>query len=118
MKTEVKRILQAVQNGEMSVDDALLKLKAEPYEDIGFAKVDHHRRVRQGVPEVIYGGGKTAEQMIGIMDAMRQNGQERILLTRLSAEAAREIEKKHPITYYENAKIGLLGGMPEPDGLG
>ncbi len=118
MKTEVKRILRAVQNGEMSVDDALLKLKAEPYEDIGFAKVDHHRRVRQGVPEVIYGGGKTAEQMIGIMDAMRQNGQERILLTRLSAEAAREIEKKHPITYYENAKIGLLGGMPEPDGLG
>lgn len=118
MKTEVKRILQAVQNGEMSVDDALLKLKAEPYEDIGFAKVDHHRRVRQGVPEVIYGGGKTAEQMIGIMDAMRQNGQERILLTRLSADAAHKIGEKHPITYYENAKIGLLGGMPDPDGLG
>ncbi|MCH5252778.1 MAG: nickel pincer cofactor biosynthesis protein LarB [Lachnospiraceae bacterium] len=118
MKSETKQILEAVQNGSLSVDEALLKLKTEPYEDIGFAKVDLHRKVRQGVPEVIYGAGKTPEQMIGITDAMKKNGQERILITRLSPEAAEEITQVHSITYYENARIGLVGDLPAPDGIG
>ena len=61
----------------MSVDEALLKLKAAPYEDIGYAKVDLHRKVRQGVAEVIYGAGKTAAQIEGIARVMRHNGQKR-----------------------------------------
>ena len=70
MKTEVKHILEQVSKGELSVDEALLQLKLAPYEDIGFAKVDLHRKVRQGVAEVIYGASKTPEQMIAILDVM------------------------------------------------
>ena len=118
MKTKTKQILEAVQSGSLSVDDALLKLKTAPYEDVGFAKVDLHRKVRQGVAEVIYGAGKTPEQMIGIIDAMKKNGQERILITRLSPDAAEKISGAHPITYHTNAKIGIVGELPVPDGIG
>ena len=75
---KTKLILEAVRQGRMSVDDALLQLKLEPFQDLGYAKVDHHRRVRQGVPEVIYGAGKTPEQIIGIVSAMKQAGQDTI----------------------------------------
>lgn len=118
MKSEIKQILEDVQNGVLSADDALLKLKTEPYEDIGFAKVDLHRKVRQGIPEVIYGAGKTPAQMIGIMDTMKKNGQERILITRLSQESAEIIGQTHEIRYYPDAKLGFAGEFPVPDGIG
>lgn len=118
MKGETKQILEAVQSGDLSVDDALLKLKTAPYEDIGFAKVDLHRKVCQGVSEVIYGAGKTPEQMIGIIDTMKKNGQERILITRLSSEAAYEIMKAHKLDYNTDAKAGIIGGLPVADGIG
>ena len=63
MNSEIRKILESVENGSMSVDDALLHIKDEPFENMGYAKVDLHRRVRQGAPEVIYGEGKTAEQI-------------------------------------------------------
>ena len=118
MRSEAKEILEAVQAGTISVDEALLRLKTEPYADIGFAKVDLHRKVRQGTAEVIYGAGKTSEQIIGIIDAMRGNGQGRILITRLAPEAARAVEATHPLTYYEDARLALVGDMPAPDGMG
>ena len=118
MKSEIKEILEAVQSGALSVDEALFKLKAEPFKDIGYAKVDLHRKTRQGVPEVIYGAGKTAEQMIGIIETMKKNGQERVLITRLSPEAAEKINSCHSISYYPEAKIGLAGGFPAPNGIG
>ena len=118
MKSETKQILEAVQSGAISVDEALLKLKTEPFEDIGFAKVDLHRKTRQGVPEVIYGAGKTAGQMIGIIGTMKNNGEERVLITRLSPEAAEEINRQHSITYYPEARIGLVGDLPGPNGIG
>ena len=116
MKSETKQILEAVQSGEMSVEDALLKIKTAPYEDIGFAKVDLHRKARQGVSEVIYGAGKTPEQISGIIDTMKKNGQTRILVTRLSAEASEKISRE--LKYYSDARVGIIGGMPEPDGIG
>ena len=70
MNSEIRRTLEAVRDGSLSVDDALLKIKKEPFEDIGYAKIDLHRGIRQGAAEVIYGAGKTAEQMIGIIDLM------------------------------------------------
>lgn len=118
MKSETKQILEAVQDGAMSVEEALLKLKSAPYQDIGYAKVDLHRKVRQGVAEVIYGAGKTPQQMIGIVNTMKANGQERILITRLSADAAESIAKIHELSYYADAKIGIIGDFPEPDGIG
>lgn len=118
MKTDMKRILEAVQKKEMSVEEALLAIKKAPFEDIGYAKIDHHRSVRQGVAEVIYGAGKTAKQMIGIIGHMKENGQETILITRLSADAAEEIEKIHPLTYHKEAKVGIIGKIPIPGGIG
>lgn len=118
MNFEVKKILEAVKGGEMSVDEALLKIKTEPFEDIGYAKVDLHRKVRQGAAEVIYGAGKTSEQIIGIMDALIKNGQERILITRLSKEKAEEVRRNYNLAYYEEAGIGIAGEFPSPDGIG
>ena len=115
---KTKLILEAVRQGRMSVDDALLQLKLEPFQDLGYAKVDHHRRVRQGVPEVIYGAGKTPEQIIGIVSAMKQAGQDTILITRLSPEAAAAVEQAHPLDYHSAGRIATIGSLPEPDGLG
>ena len=115
---KTKLILEAVRQGRMTVDDALLQLKLEPFQDLGYAKVDHHRRVRQGVPEVIYGAGKTPEQIIGIVSAMKQAGQNTILITRLSPEAAAAVEQAHPLDYHSAGRIATIGSLPEPDGLG
>lgn len=118
MSLDTRKILEAVKDGSLTVDDAILKLKTEPFEDIGFAKVDLHRQLRQGMAEVIYGAGKTPEQIIGIIDTMKKNGQERILITRLSRESAELVNAAHKITYKEDAKIGYVGEPPAPDGLG
>lgn len=118
MKTETKEILEAVSTGQMSVDEALLKLKTEPYEDLGYAKVDLHRKIRQGQAEVIYGASKTPGQIIGIMDSMIANGQSRILITRLSPEAAEEVLLRFPIQYDEVSHIAIFGENPAPNGIG
>ncbi|MGI6124228.1 MAG: nickel pincer cofactor biosynthesis protein LarB [Acetivibrionales bacterium] len=120
MNNSVKDILKAVQNGSISVEDAALKLKTAPFEDIRFAKVDLHRGLRQGVAEVIYGAGKTPEQIIGIVDVMRRNEQSTILITRLSAEAADTIKNRvtYELDYHADAKIAIIGTMPKPDGIG
>ena len=118
MKTELREILEAVKNNSMSVDEALGKIKKQPFEDLGYAKVDLHRKLRQGAAEVIYGAGKSASQMVGIIESMKKNGQNTILITRLSAEAAEEIGKFYTLDYRKEAKIGMIGPMPEPDGIG
>ncbi len=118
MNSEIRRTLEAVQKGQLSVDDALVKIKTEPFEDIGYARVDLHRKIRQGAAEVIYGSGKTPEQISGIVDVMKRNGQETILITRLSREKADEVGASHPLAYDEEAKIGIIGEIPVPDGIG
>lgn len=118
MRTDLKKLLEGVHDGSVSVEEAAIALKAEPFKDIGFAKVDLHRRLRQGVAEVIYGAGKTPEEICGIIDTMKKNGQERILITRLSKEAAAEVSKKYEIEYHERARFALSGGAPQPDGIG
>lgn len=118
MNTDTRKILESVKSGALSVDDALLKLKSKPFEDLGFAKVDLHRQIRQGVPEVIYGAGKTPEQIIGILGSMTENGQDRVLITRLSSEANEIISAHYDLTYDTHSKIAYLGDIPEPDGIG
>lgn len=118
MNSDVKKLLEAVRAREVSVDDALLRLKMSPFEDIGYAKVDLHRKIRQGAAEVIYGAGKTPEQIAGIVAAMQKNGQERILITRMSAEAAAYVSNQTKLDYRQTAKVGLIGTLPEPDGIG
>ena len=70
MNSDIRQLLEAVRAGDTSVDDALLEIKKAPFEDIGYAKVDLHRKIRQGAAEVIYGAGKTPEQIAGIIDTI------------------------------------------------
>lgn len=114
----IRALLEQVANGSVPVDEALLKLKMEPFEELGYAKLDHHRGLRQGTAEVIYGVGKTPEQIAGIVDAMRAGGQETILITRMSRQAANAISPSHPFVYHEMGRIGIVGNLPEPDGVG
>ncbi|MEQ2455271.1 nickel pincer cofactor biosynthesis protein LarB [Flavonifractor hominis] len=114
----IRALLEQVANGSVPVDEALLKLKMEPFEELGYAKLDHHRGLRQGTAEVIYGAGKTPEQIAGIVDAMRAGGQETILITRMSRQSADAISPSHPFVYHEMGRIGIVGNLPEPDGVG
>ena len=116
--SEIRALLEGIRDGSVSVDDAVLQLKQQPFADIGYAKVDMHRQLRQGAGEVIYGAGKTAGQIIGILKAMAENGQNNVLITRLDAEKAKAVGEKHPITYYETAQIGIAGQMEAPHGIG
>ena len=118
MENETRELLEKLAGGKISVDDALLKLKLKPFEDIGYAKVDTHRSVRQGVAEVIYGAGKTTEQILGIAQKMLENGQKTILITRLSKESAEEIQKELPLDYRADARIGIIGDVPKASGIG
>ena len=113
-----KTLLEGVKTGKISVESALLALKKKPFEDLGYAKVDLHRRLRQGAAEVIYGAGKTPAQIAGIAQTMLQNGQETILITRLSAESADEVARSVPLQYFDAARCGVVGPLPAPDGLG
>ena len=118
MNEDIRCLLEGIKDGSVSVEDALLKLKTKPFEDIGYAKVDTHRKIRQGVAEVIYGAGKTPQQIIGIADVMRENGQDTILITRLSKESAEIVGEVHPLKYYAEARCGIIGKLPKADGLG
>lgn len=115
---DTKKILEQLSAGEITVDQALLRLKMAPFEDLGYAKVDHHRAVRQGAAEVIYGAGKTPAQIAGILDSMRRQGEDTVLITRLSPESAAYVGERFPLDYREEARIGVVGEFPAPDGLG
>ena len=118
MKSEIKDILNGVKDGTVTVEDALLKIKKQPFEDLGFAKSDLHRAIRQGVPEIIFGAGKTAEQINKIAGSMLENGQNRIIITRLEKSKFELIEPELNAEYFPEARIAVIGGMPEPDGAG
>ena len=118
MNSELKQVLEAVRAGTLPVEEALLKIKTEPFADIGYAKVDLHRKLRQGAAEVIYGAGKTPEQICGIADTLLAHGQKTVLITRLSPDAAAAVERRHPLRYSAQARAAVIGPLPEPDGLG
>jgi NCAIR mutase (PurE)-related protein len=117
-RQETIALLTQVREGSVSPGDALLKLRAAPFEDLGYAKPDHHRGLRRGVAEVIYGAGKTPAQIAGIAAAMRDGGQGTVIITRLSKEAAESVKESLPLAYYPDARIGIVGEMPAPDGIG
>ena len=120
---DTKKLLQLVAKKKVSVDDALLELKKEPFEDLGFAKPDFHRKLRQGVGEVIYGAGKTPDQIAKISESFIKNNQSNILITRMSKEASDYVEKyleALEVTYFydEISKVGIVGNLVEKDGIG
>lgn len=104
---DTREILSRVQSGEISVDDALKHLKTQPFEDLGYAMIDHHRAVRQGAGEVVYGAGKTAEQIAGICAHLAAAGAENILITRMSPDKAEYVRKAVPLDYDPMSQVGV-----------
>ena len=107
MANNILSVLQEVQRGTLTPEDALLRLKLAPYEDLGYAKVDYHRAVRQGVPEVIYGQSKTAEQIAGILEAMARRDCANILVTRIGQEAADFLAERFPPRYEPLSRLAV-----------
>jgi NCAIR mutase (PurE)-related protein len=95
----IKALLERVRTGATSIEQALEDLRTLPFADIGYANVDHHRSLRMGVPEVIFGEGKTAEQIAGIADELVKKGQN-VLVTRLDGEKAAELSERLPALKY------------------
>lgn len=117
-KEALENLLSQVANGNVTPAEAVLQLKAAPFQDIGFAKIDTHRTLRQGTGEIIYGAGKTAKQIEAISTVMLKNGQDNILITRLNTEKATLLKEVLPLNYDEIAQIGIIGTKRKADGLG
>ena len=116
---DIKQILHELYDNNITVEEAYLKLKENPFVDIGYAKVDLHRKIRQGASEVIYGAGKTPEQIAGIINVMREHNQNAILITRLSRESYEELKSMGcEIEYHADARAGISGNIPSPEGNG
>ena len=114
---DTREILRRVASGEMSTEAALTALKTQPFEDLGYAKVDHHRAIRQGAAEVIYGAGKTPEEILGIARAILEKGAERALITRMEPESAAYLRDNGlPIAYDGRSRVGIAGSPPVPRG--
>ena len=104
-ETRLKQILAAVAAGGTKVEDAARELRHLAYEDIEFAHIDHHRSLRKGFPEVIFGMGKTTEQIIGIIDKMKEQEQV-ILVTRIDPQKAAEVRTRYPeAVYHADARM-------------
>ncbi len=113
-KHEILSLLRDIKEGNISPESALTELKMNTFEDLGYAKVDYHRSIRQGASEVIYGEGKTAEHITGILKAMTQNGCKNILITRLDSDKAKEISKEINMNYTEIARIAVANPVEIP----
>ena len=111
--------MKSVASGKTSVEEAALQLREIPYDDLGFAKTDLHRGMRQGIAEVIYGAGKTPEQILRIAENLHTHGQKSVLITRMSRESADLIgESGMEFTYDELSRVGIVGRITEADGRG
>lgn len=111
-----KDILAAVRDGKMDVEQAALQLKLEPFEEMGFAKIDHHRALRQGSAEVIYGASKTPQQIAEIAAAMSAHGGKNILITRMHPEAEETVRAANPGLWYDPlSRIGIVNKVEYVD---
>ena len=97
---DLRDLLENIKDNKLSIDDALEKLKNLPYEDIGYANIDHHREIRTGYPEVIYCEGKSDEHILGIIERMMEKGSN-ILGTRCRKETFEKIKEIYPNCEYE-----------------
>jgi hypothetical protein len=103
--SKIKDILKSVKSGKLGIEEALNALRHLPYEDLSFAKIDHHRVLRQGIPEVIFARGKGVKDVIAIAKAMAKKSG-RVLITKASKEVYRGLKE-----YYKNAKFYETSGM-------
>ena len=96
---KLEDLLRRVKTGKTPIDKAIAQLKSLPFEDLGYARVDHHRSLRKGFPEVIWGEGKSSSQILSIMKEMKRKGQN-VLITRLDEKKGKDIQKAFPKCRY------------------
>jgi NCAIR mutase (PurE)-related protein len=109
---KLKALLDRVRKGEIAVDEALRALEHLPFSDLGYARVDHHRSLRMGMPEVILGESKTPEQVTGIAQRLIEKGQN-VLITRLDAEKAEQVTARVPgLAYSPLARVATFEHEP------
>src|SRR6476619_3829492 len=103
-ENQIRKILNEHKSGGLSLDDALARLRELPFEDLGFANVDHHRALRQGFPEVVFGAGKTVKQVGRIVESMHKN-EHNILVPRSTAEQFHRVNQIAPeAEFHEGAR--------------
>ena len=115
-RNAIRRLLREVKTGGVTVENALERLRHLPLEDLGFATLDHHRALRRGYPEVVYGQGKTAEQIVEIVSRLKEMGQT-VLVTRVGAEVHEAVRVRHPQALYHAVPrlvVVPVGRAPRP----
>jgi len=112
---KILSLLNSVKDGKISPEEAVLQLKKEPFEDVGYAMIDHHRGLRHGINEVIFGEGKTTGQIVGIISTMAERGQKNIMATRISPKKAKKVMQELPALYYDPvSRIAIYNREEEP----
>jgi len=116
---KLELLLKKVKAGQIEIEEAIHQLRSLPFEDLGFVKIDHHRSLRKGFPEVIFGEGKTAAEVISIMQRLKEKG-ENILVTRLDEKKAASIKKIfRKCNYYPKSRVLIyLTHQIKPKGKG
>ena len=113
-QTQLLNLLKKVSSGETAPEEAARLLGEKTYEDLGYAKVDHHRAARQGAAEVIFGQGKTPAQIEGIVRSMMDRGADNILITRLDGEKEALLRGKFPYDYSADARLAVANPAERP----
>ena len=108
---DVEELLRKVKEGSMSIEEAMKELRHLPFKDIGFAKIDFHRRLRRGIPEVIYAPGKTKEQIRKIVEEMK--GKEKIIITKANEEIYDELKDIENCRFYRACGLIVIGEKKE-----
>lgn len=111
---KIREILAAVASGSASVDEASESLRLLPFEDLGFVKIDHHRHLRRGFPEVIFGLGKTPAQIRTIASRLIGGGQN-VLVTKTNQDAFRELAKEHPAARWHDDARAIVVELQPPN---
>ena len=106
-RVRLAELLRALTRGETTVDEALDRLRTLPYEDLGFARLDHHRELRNGFGEVVFGAGKSIDELVAIVRRLA-DASGRVLVTRLDVEAAAALAREVPdVVYHPRARIAV-----------
>lgn len=112
-KESIRSLLEQYKEGKISLENGVKELSQIPYEDLGFAQIDHHRELRQGFPEVIYGAGKTKEHILAIMRALAEESHHNVMATHVSSEKAAFVQDGLPEAVYDEVSKILYVEQPQ-----
>lgn len=117
MDTIIKRLLEQIKRGDLDIDDAMDRLRRLPFEGLGFATIDHHRCLRQGFPECVWGQEKTADQIVAIVKKMMEMNHP-VIITRVDEEKAQRVRAALPELLHHPVPRMLTFSPPDCPGLG